>query len=64
MMEALAAADVRVASQNTALVEGGAGEDLERVVTELVIRLGQPEEELGILDSSMETFGRGRQHEG
>eukprot|EP00090_Calanus_glacialis_P002035 TRINITY_DN11524_c0_g1_i1.p1 TRINITY_DN11524_c0_g1~~TRINITY_DN11524_c0_g1_i1.p1 ORF type:complete len:825 (+),score=377.38 TRINITY_DN11524_c0_g1_i1:53-2527(+) len=52
MMEALAAADSRVASQNTALVEREEQvRTLERVVTELVIRLGASKEELGDIRS-------------
>merc|ERR1719318_2316718 len=52
MMDALAAADARIASQNTALVEREEQvRTLERVVTELVIRLGASKEELGDIRS-------------
>eukprot|EP00092_Neocalanus_flemingeri_P107418 GFUD01137871.1.p1 GENE.GFUD01137871.1~~GFUD01137871.1.p1 ORF type:complete len:824 (-),score=300.44 GFUD01137871.1:355-2826(-) len=48
MMEALGAADARVAAQNTALVEREEQvRALERVVMELVVRLGANKEELG-----------------
>merc|ERR1711910_11401 len=46
--EALAAADKRISSQNTALVEREEQVmNLERLVTNLVIRLGASKEELG-----------------
>jgi len=48
MSEALAAADKRISSQNTALVEREEQVlNLERLVTNLVIRLGASKEELG-----------------
>jgi len=48
MSEALAAADKRISSQNTALVEREEQvRNLERLVTNLVIRLGASKEELG-----------------
>lgn len=48
LMEALAAADQRISSQNTALVERQEQvTTLERIVTNLVIRLGAAKEELG-----------------
>jgi len=48
MSEALAAADKRIASQNTALVEREEQvRTMERLITDLVIRLGAAKEELG-----------------
>jgi len=48
MKEALAAADKRISSQNTALVEREEQVmNLDRIVTNLVIRLGATKEELG-----------------